>query len=56
MISAGEFWVADIPYTNQTASKDCLEKSLLVHRLGCISPTDTQNVKSVWMQHVKPQF
>lgn len=21
MISAGEFWVADIPYTNQTASK-----------------------------------
>lgn len=107
MISAGEFWVADIPYTNQTASKkrpvlvlwpdaadvvvaavttaaprsltdvsltdwrtsglrapstvrlarlDCLEKSLLVHRLGCISPTDAQNVKSVWTQHVKPQF
>ncbi|HEX5446894.1 MAG TPA: type II toxin-antitoxin system PemK/MazF family toxin [Pirellulales bacterium] len=107
MILAGELWVADIAFTNQSASKkrpvlvlwldaadvvvaaitsanarslsdvplgdwqisglrvpstvrlsrlDCLEQRLLVHRLGRISPQDAQQVKSVWIQHVKPQF
>jgi mRNA interferase MazF len=107
MISPGEFWIADIPYTDQTASKkrpvlvlwldardavvaavtsaaprsstdvvlqdwkqsglrvvstvrlarlDCLEQSLLRRRLGKISASDAQTVRTAWAQHVGPQF
>jgi mRNA interferase MazF len=107
MILPGEFWVADIPFTNQSASKkrpvlvlwldaadvvvaavttaggrsatdvalhdwqasglrapstvrlsrlDCLEQGLMVHRLGAISLRDASQVKSVWTQHLRPQF
>jgi mRNA interferase MazF len=107
MIAPGEFWVADIPDTDQSASKkrpvlvlwtdaadvvvavvttaaprsatdvpiqdwqasglraastvrfsrlDCLEQSLLFHRLGALSQADAQRLKTVWSQHVKPQF
>jgi len=107
MISPGDFWVANIPYTDQSASKkrpvlvlwldaadavvavvttatprsptdvalsdwqtgglrvastvrlsrlDCLEQSLLLHRLGSVSVADAQQLKAVWTQHVKPQF
>jgi mRNA interferase MazF len=106
-ISPGEFWVASIPYPDQSASKkrpvlvlwldaadavvavvtsapprsatdvalndwkasglrtastvrlsrlDCLEQSLLIHQLGKASSADAQRLKSVWVQHVKPQF
>src|SRR5438552_3416189 len=106
-ISPGEFWVANIPYTDQTTSKkrpvlvlwldaadavvavvtsvpprsatdvplndwkasglrtastvrlsrlDCLEQSLLIHRLGSVSSADAQRLKSVWAQHINPQF
>ena len=107
MILPGELWVADIPFTDQTASKkrpvlvlwldaadvvvaavttagprsvsdvplndwlagglrapstvrlshlDCLEQGLLVHRLGRLSPQDAHQIRSAWIQHVKPQF
>ena len=106
-IRPGEFWVADIPFTDGTASKrrpvlvlwldgadlvasavtsaaprsatdvaladwnasglrlastvrlsrlDCLEQSLLIVRIGMISPRDSQAVKQVWASHVNPQF
>jgi mRNA interferase MazF len=104
---AGELWVADIPFTDGSASKkwpvlalwqdgmdvvvaavtsaaarsptdiplldwkaaglrvpstvrlsrlDCLEHSLLIHRLGLLSDPDRQIIKSAWDQHVQPQF
>src|SRR5712692_9884654 len=107
MISAGEFWLANIPYTDQSASKkrpvlvlwldaadavvavvtsatprsptdvllsgwqasglrvastvrlsrlDCLEQSLLLHRVGTLSPGDAQQLKTAWTQHVGLQF
>lgn len=107
MISPGEFWLADIPYTDASSSKkrpvlilwidgmdavvatvtsaaprsvtdvalidwkvgglrvpstvrlsrlDCLEQSLLLHRLGHVSDADSQQLKAVWSQHVQPQF
>ena len=54
----GEFWVADIPFNDGTASKrlDCLEQSLLIARIGAISPHDAQAIKQVWASQVKPQF
>jgi mRNA interferase MazF len=106
-IQAGEFWVADIPFTGGSGSKkrpvlvlcldgldavvaavtsaaprfvtdvtladwkaaglrlpstvplsrlDCLEQTLLIHKLGMISTADVQQVKSVWSAHVKPAF
>ena len=106
-IQAGEFWVADIRYTDGTASKkrpvlvlwldgqdavvavvttaaprtptdvaladwqaaglraastvrlsrlDSLEQSLLLHRLGTVSPADAHMLKTTWDQHVKPRF
>ena len=35
---------------------DCLEQSLLFRRLGAISATDAQQLKSTWNLYVKPQF
>jgi mRNA interferase MazF len=106
-ISPGEFWLANIPYTDQSASKkrpvlvlwlevadavvavvtsalprspsdvpltdwqasglrvastvrlsrlDCLEQSLLFHRLGIVSPSDANQLRATWGQHIKPQF
>jgi mRNA interferase MazF len=106
-LQAGEFWLADIPYTSGAASKvrpvlvlwldgldvvvavvttasprtltdfaladwksaglrapstvrlsrlDCLEQSLLFHRLGALAASDAQQIKSMWDLHVKPQF
>jgi mRNA interferase MazF len=67
IIQPGEFWVPDIPFTDGSASKkrpilvrlsrlDCLEQSLLLFRLGRISPVDARNLKNVWTRHIKPQF
>jgi mRNA interferase MazF len=106
-IQAGEFWVADIPFTDGSESKrrpvlvlwldasdvvtaavpralprsntnvvltdwrtsglraastvrlsrlDCLEQSLLIARIGTISPADAQSVKQRWASEVKPNF
>ncbi len=35
---------------------DCLEQSLLIHRLGALSAADGQRVTTVWDLYVKPQF
>ena len=35
---------------------DCLEQSLLFHRLGNLSSVDAITMKAVWELHVKPQF
>jgi mRNA-degrading endonuclease toxin of MazEF toxin-antitoxin module len=35
---------------------DCLEQSLLLARLGRVSPEDAQRLKDVWGTHIKPQF
>lgn len=106
-IQAGEFWVAEIPFTNGLNTKkrpvivlwldgddlvvavvssakprtqtdvalndwatsglrvastvrlsrlDCLEKSLLIGRIGKISEADALQVKHVWNSYVKPHF
>jgi mRNA interferase MazF len=44
------------PSTVRLSRLDCLEQSLLVHRLGSLSSRDAQRAKSIWIQHVKPQF
>lgn len=107
MIQPGDFWVANITFTDGSAAKkrpvlvlwndgtdvvvaavtsasprtvtdialanwqasglkvastvrlsrlDCLEQSLLLFRLGRISPTDGQRVQQVWTAYIKPQF
>ncbi|MBW4540831.1 MAG: type II toxin-antitoxin system PemK/MazF family toxin [Myxacorys chilensis ATA2-1-KO14] len=106
-IQPGELWVADIPFTNGTASKkrpililwldgddvvaavvtsakprtqtdvalmdwatsglrvastvrlsrlDCLEKALLLAKIGQISQSDAQSLKIAWNLHIKLQF
>ena len=106
-ITPGDIWVAEIPFTDGSASKkrpvlilwldaqdvivaaitsasprsvtdvtlqdwqqsglrvasvvrlarlDCLEQSLLIARIGHISPGDAQQVMDVWSSDVKPKF
>lgn len=106
-IQPGEFWIADIPFTNGTASKkrpvlilwldgddvvaavvtsakprtltdvllndwaasglriastvrlsrlDCLEKSLLLIKIGRISDGDAELLKAAWEKFIKLQF
>ena len=106
-IKAGEFWVAEIPFTNAASSKkrpvlilwldgddvivavvtsaqprtptdvplvnwsgsglrvpstirlsrlDCLEKFLLLNKIGQVSESDSEQLKQVWDNYVKPQF
>lgn len=38
------------------ARLDCLEKSLLIARIGHISQTDAQQLLNAWTSNVKPQF
>jgi len=59
---------ADVPLTDWQASGlraastvrlsrlDCLERSLLIARIGTISATDAQTVMQVWTREVKPDF
>ncbi|XWK90777.1 MAG: type II toxin-antitoxin system PemK/MazF family toxin [Phormidium sp.] len=35
---------------------DCLEKSLLIVKIGQVSETDAQKLQEVWNMFVKPQF
>ena len=106
-IKAGEFWVAEIPFTNAASSKkrpvlilwldgddvivavvtsaqprtptdvplvnwsgsglrvpstirlsrlDCLEKFLLLNKIGQVSESDAEQLKQIWENYVKPQF
>lgn len=106
-IRPGEFWVADIPFTDGSGSKkrpvlalwldgsdvvcaavtssaprsvtdvsladwiasglrvastvrlsriDCLEQSLLIAKIGGITPSDAKAVKQVWANYVQLQF
>lgn len=59
---------ADVPLTDWHASGlraastvrlsrlDCLERSLLITRIGIISAADAQKVKQVWVREIKPDF
>jgi mRNA interferase MazF len=44
------------PSTARLSRLDCLEQSLLLHRLGVLSSADAQRIKTAWDQYVKPQF
>jgi mRNA interferase MazF len=106
-VKAGELWVAEITFTDGSASKkrpililwtdgddvvvaavtsskprthtdvvlidwaqsglrvastvrlsrlDCLERSLLLKKLGELSASDAQALMEIWIQHVKPNF
>jgi mRNA interferase MazF len=106
-VKAGELWVAEITFTDSSASKkrpvlilwtdgddvvvaavtsskprthadvvlidwvpsglrvastvrlsrlDCLERSLLLKKLGQLSAGDAQALMEIWIQHVKPNF
>jgi hypothetical protein len=44
IVQASEFWVADIPFTSGASS------------IGRVSDADAERLKTVWHQHVKPQF
>ena len=35
---------------------DCLEKSLLIVKIGRVSEVDGQQIKIVWDNYIKPQF
>ena len=35
---------------------DCLEKSLLLAKIGQISETDAGQLKTVWNMYIKPEF
>jgi mRNA interferase MazF len=45
-----------VPSTVRLSRLDCLEQTLLIHKLGSISAADTPQVKAVWSTHVKPAF
>ncbi len=45
-----------VPSTVRLSRLDCLEQSLLLFRLGHVSPADAQSLKDVWGVHIKPQF
>ena len=35
---------------------DCLERSLLIKKLGQLSENDAELLKNIWLQYVKPNF
>lgn len=45
-----------VPSTVRLARLDCLEQTLLIHKLGGISAADAVQVKTVWSAHIKPAF
>lgn len=44
------------PSTVRLSRIDCLEQSLLIARIGVISPADAARLKQAWSDHVKPRF
>lgn len=45
-----------VPSTVRLSRLDCLEQTLLIHKLGSISAADASRVKAVWSAHVRPVF
>jgi mRNA interferase MazF len=45
-----------VPSTVRLSRLDCLEQTLLIHKLGSISAADASQVKAVWAAQVKPAF
>ncbi|MFZ4658690.1 MAG: type II toxin-antitoxin system PemK/MazF family toxin [Caldilineaceae bacterium] len=45
-----------VPSTVRLARLDCLEQSLLLVKLGRISPKDAQKLQTIWRQLIQPQF
>jgi mRNA interferase MazF len=45
-----------VPSTLRLSRLDCLEQTLLIHKLGSISAADASQVKAIWSAHVKPAF
>lgn len=45
-----------LPSTVRLSRLDCLEQTLLIHKLGTLSAKDAQQMKSVWSAHIKPAF
>jgi mRNA interferase MazF len=45
-----------VPSTVRLVRLDCLEKSLLIARIGSVSRIDAQRLLNTWNTHIKPQF
>ena len=45
-----------IASTVRLSRLDCLEKSLLLSKIGRISEVDAKQVKTAWNSHIRPQF
>lgn len=45
-----------VPSTVRLFRLDCLEKSLLLAKIGRISDEDAKNILNTWSLYVKPQF
>jgi mRNA interferase MazF len=45
-----------LPSTARLSRLDCLEQSLLIGRIGVISPDDGERINQVWTSSVRPQF
>ncbi len=45
-----------IASTVRLSRLDCLERSLLIKKLGELSASDAKALTEVWFQHVKPNF
>lgn len=45
-----------LPSTVRLARLDCLEHSLLLHRLGKLTSSDRTQLQAVWEKSIHPQF
>lgn len=45
-----------VPSTVRLSRLDCLERQLLLRRLGRLLPEDAETVRGVWKRVVRPQF
>ena len=45
-----------VPSTVRLSRLDCLEQSLLLAKIGNVSPTTAATLKAIWQQFIQPQF
>jgi mRNA interferase MazF len=45
-----------VPSTVRLSRLDCLEQSLLLAKIGTVSPTTATTLKATWQQLIRPQF
>ncbi|MGF1460036.1 MAG: type II toxin-antitoxin system PemK/MazF family toxin [Leptolyngbyaceae cyanobacterium] len=45
-----------VPSTVRLSRLDCLEQSLLLARIGTVSPATAATLKATWQQLIQPQF